>query len=123
MARLLTLGVLRRYCSCNNHVRSPLTPLQKGGTGDLLKVPLFKGDLGGSKLRTVVIKANSPIINCMNRKPLKRYKVNSLGRASPWAFLGRAWERVNYQFYLITSPEKTDSIEIGNQRHNPAKKR
>jgi hypothetical protein len=27
--------------------RSPLTPLKKGGTG--IKVPLFKGDLGGSK--------------------------------------------------------------------------
>ncbi|MBG1261292.1 hypothetical protein F8S20_20330 [Nostoc sp. BAE] len=27
--------------------RSPLTPLKKGGTG--VKVPLFKGDLGGSK--------------------------------------------------------------------------
>ena len=27
--------------------RSPLTPLKKGETG--LKVPLFKGDLGGSK--------------------------------------------------------------------------
>jgi hypothetical protein len=26
--------------------RSPLTPLKKGGTG--IKVPLFKGDLGGS---------------------------------------------------------------------------
>ncbi len=28
--------------------RSPLAPLKKGGTGNLLKVPLFKGDLGGS---------------------------------------------------------------------------
>jgi len=27
--------------------RSPLTPLKKGGTG--IKVPLFKGDLEGSK--------------------------------------------------------------------------
>jgi catechol 2,3-dioxygenase-like lactoylglutathione lyase family enzyme len=27
--------------------RSPLAPLFKGGTG--IKVPLFKGDLGGSK--------------------------------------------------------------------------
>ncbi|AFW95108.1 hypothetical protein ANA_C12762 [Anabaena sp. 90] len=27
--------------------RSPLTPLAKGGTR--VKVPLFKGDLGGSK--------------------------------------------------------------------------
>jgi hypothetical protein len=29
-------------------LRSPLAPLQKGGTG--LKVPLLKGDLGGSHL-------------------------------------------------------------------------
>jgi hypothetical protein len=28
--------------------RSPLAPLKKGGTG--IKVPLFKGDLGGSKM-------------------------------------------------------------------------
>jgi hypothetical protein len=28
--------------------RSPLTPLKKGGTG--VKVPLFKGDLGGSRM-------------------------------------------------------------------------
>jgi len=62
-------------------VRSPLTPLQKGGTGNFLKVPLFKGDLGGSKLRTVVTKANPQIKNCMNRKPIKRYRVNSLASA------------------------------------------
>jgi hypothetical protein len=30
-----------------NWVRSPLTPLNQGGTG--FKVPLCKGDLGGSK--------------------------------------------------------------------------
>jgi hypothetical protein len=39
--------------------RSPLAPLKKGGTGNFLKVPLFKGDLGGYKLKTVVIKVNS----------------------------------------------------------------
>ncbi len=27
-------------------MRSPLAPLEKGGTGEMLKVPLFKGDLG-----------------------------------------------------------------------------
>jgi hypothetical protein len=32
--------ILGTYCS-------PLTPLKKGGTG--IRVPLFKGDLGGSK--------------------------------------------------------------------------
>ncbi|PSB41286.1 hypothetical protein C7B67_26830 [filamentous cyanobacterium Phorm 6] len=32
-------------------LRSPLAPLKKGGTGVfLLKVPLLKGDLGGSRL-------------------------------------------------------------------------
>jgi hypothetical protein len=31
-------------------LRSPLAPLKKGGTRNALKVPLFKGDLGGSKL-------------------------------------------------------------------------
>lgn len=36
-------GCLRSIQSC---VRSPLAPLKKGG--NLLKVPLFKGDLGGS---------------------------------------------------------------------------
>jgi len=46
-ARLLTLCLFRQFCSCNNHVRSPLTPLQKGGTGNLLKVPLFKGSQRG----------------------------------------------------------------------------
>ena len=30
--------------------RSPLTPLNKGGTINILKVPLIKGDLGGSRL-------------------------------------------------------------------------
>ncbi|QLE51409.1 hypothetical protein FD724_27250 [Nostoc sp. C057] len=30
------------------YFRSPLTPLKKGGTG--IKVPLLKGDLGGSKI-------------------------------------------------------------------------
>jgi hypothetical protein len=71
----------RVFSSCDNCVRSPLAPLKKGGTGKFLKVPLFKGDLGGSKLRTVVRKANSRIRNCMNRKPMKRHKVNSLGSA------------------------------------------
>jgi len=79
LPRLWTLSVFQQFYSCNNSVRSPLTPLQKGGTGDFLKVPLFKGDLGGSQLRTVVIKANRPIGNCMNKNPLKRHKVNSLG--------------------------------------------
>ena len=32
--------------SCLTAFRSPLTPLYKGGTR--IKVPLFKGDLGGS---------------------------------------------------------------------------
>jgi len=57
LPRLLTLGVFQRYLSCNNRVRSPLAPLKKGGTVKFLKIPLFKGDLGGSKLRTVVIKS------------------------------------------------------------------
>ena len=31
--------------------RSPLTPLNKGGTRNILNLPLIKGDLGGSRLR------------------------------------------------------------------------
>jgi hypothetical protein len=52
------MRTFEQFYSYNNRVRSPLAPLKKGGTGKFLKVPLFKGDLGGSKLRTVVIKAN-----------------------------------------------------------------
>jgi hypothetical protein len=38
-------------CCLTIKLRSPLTPLKKGGTGVfLLKVPLLKGDLGGSRL-------------------------------------------------------------------------
>ncbi len=36
--------------SALSNSRSPLTPLKKGGTRNLLKVPLIKGDLGGSRL-------------------------------------------------------------------------
>ena len=36
--------------SALSNSRSPLTPLNKGGTGNILKVPLIKGDLGGSRL-------------------------------------------------------------------------
>jgi len=40
----------------NERFRSPLAPLKKGGTG-ILKVPLLKGDLGGSS----AVGAGSPI--------------------------------------------------------------
>ncbi|HAG85421.1 MAG TPA: hypothetical protein DCL61_30815 [Cyanobacteria bacterium UBA12227] len=42
--------------SFNNAIekRSPLAPLKKGGTRDFLKVPLFKGDLGGSSQCCIV---------------------------------------------------------------------
>ncbi|MEG5059795.1 o-succinylbenzoate synthase [Microcoleus sp. A2-C5] len=36
--------------SALSNSRSPLTPLNKGGTRNILKVPLIKGDLGGSRL-------------------------------------------------------------------------
>ena len=39
-------GCLRSLIARFLVARSPLTPLEKGGTG--LLVPLFKGDLGGS---------------------------------------------------------------------------
>jgi len=42
ISRLYPLFVLKS--------RSPLTPLNKGGTRNILKVPLKKGDLGGSRL-------------------------------------------------------------------------
>ena len=42
ISRLYPLFVLKS--------RSPLTPLNKGGTRNILKVPLLKGDLGGSRL-------------------------------------------------------------------------
>jgi hypothetical protein len=32
-----------------HRIRSPLAPLKKGGDNSPLKVPLFKGDLGGSR--------------------------------------------------------------------------
>ena len=36
--------------SALSNSRSPLTPLNKGGTRNIIKVPLLKGDLGGSSL-------------------------------------------------------------------------
>jgi hypothetical protein len=36
------------------HGRSPLAPLKKGGTR--IKVPLFKGDLGGSRVSSNITK-------------------------------------------------------------------
>ncbi|QFZ11844.1 hypothetical protein EH233_07290 [Anabaena sp. YBS01] len=40
-----------------HRIRSPLAPLQKGGTGKThIKVPLKKGDLGGSKYVQLHIK-------------------------------------------------------------------
>ena len=36
-------------CCLRIRVRSPLTPLSKGGTGSVLKVPLFKRDNGGAR--------------------------------------------------------------------------
>jgi hypothetical protein len=38
-------------CCVTIKSRSPLAPLKKGGTGSALKVPLLKGDLGGSRFR------------------------------------------------------------------------
>ncbi|MBG1258995.1 hypothetical protein F8S20_07475 [Nostoc sp. BAE] len=40
-----------------HRIRSPLAPLKKGGTGKTsIKVPLFKGDLGGSRYVQLHIK-------------------------------------------------------------------
>ena len=43
--------------------RSPLTPLNKGGTRDILKVPLIKGDLGGSRLDNQRHLLSVPVLN------------------------------------------------------------
>jgi hypothetical protein len=40
-----------------HRIRSPLAPLNKGGTGKTsIKVPLYKGDLGGSRYVQLHIK-------------------------------------------------------------------
>jgi tRNA pseudouridine32 synthase / 23S rRNA pseudouridine746 synthase len=46
--------------------RSPLTPLNKGGTRNILKVPLNKGDLGGSKCETGIL----PVLDCREMPPI-----------------------------------------------------
>ncbi|MEG4391548.1 BamA/TamA family outer membrane protein [Microcoleus sp. BROC3] len=43
--------------------RSPLTPLNKGGTRNMLKVPLLKGDLGGSRLDDKRHLLSVPVLN------------------------------------------------------------
>ncbi|MEG3881244.1 BamA/TamA family outer membrane protein [Microcoleus sp. herbarium7] len=43
--------------------RSPLTPLNQGGTRDILKVPLIKGDLGGSRLDNQRHLLSVPVLN------------------------------------------------------------
>jgi len=43
--------------------RSPLTPLNKGGTRDILKVPLIKGDLGGYRLDYKRHLLSVPVLN------------------------------------------------------------
>ncbi|MEG5175255.1 BamA/TamA family outer membrane protein [Microcoleus sp. B3-D7] len=43
--------------------RSPLTPLNKGGTRNILKVPLLKGDLGGSRLDDKRHLLSLPVLN------------------------------------------------------------
>ena len=42
-------NVVPIYC-LTIQARSPLAPLKKGGDRSVLKVPLLKGDLGGSSL-------------------------------------------------------------------------
>jgi len=51
--------------------RSPLTPLKKGGTGSVLKVPLPKGDLGGSRLS---IKPGDPLAQRGRARGHRPYK-------------------------------------------------
>ncbi|MGB7894908.1 MAG: hypothetical protein WCF82_23820, partial [Microcoleus sp.] len=43
--------------------RSPLTPLNKGGTRNMLKVHLIKGDLGGSRLDDKRNLLSVPVLN------------------------------------------------------------
>ncbi|MEG4066040.1 BamA/TamA family outer membrane protein [Microcoleus sp. Pol11C2] len=43
--------------------RSPLTPLNKGGTRNMLKVPLLKGDLGGARLDDKRHLLSLPVLN------------------------------------------------------------
>jgi len=66
------MRVFQQFYSCNNRVRSPLAPLQKGGTGVLLKVPLKKGDLGGSKLYNGSQKSQLTDQKLPEQKPTKK---------------------------------------------------
>ncbi|HBK99191.1 MAG TPA: hypothetical protein DD001_18620 [Microcoleaceae bacterium UBA10368] len=44
--------------------RSPLTPLNKGGTRVFFKFPLIKGDLGGSRLRLKATFIVGSVLSC-----------------------------------------------------------
>ncbi len=50
--------------SALSNSRSPLTPLNKGGTRNILKVPLNKGDLGGSRLRLKTTFIVGSVLSC-----------------------------------------------------------
>ncbi|BAY31861.1 TPR repeat-containing protein [Nostoc carneum NIES-2107] len=60
-----------------HRIRSPLAPLEKGGEAEKsLKVPLFKGDLGGSKYLQLHIKLVLPLKlfkYCFNGKSLQSF--------------------------------------------------
>jgi hypothetical protein len=53
----LILSLLYQFFMKLHRIRSPLAPLNKGGTGKTsIKVPLIKGDLGGSRYVQLHIK-------------------------------------------------------------------
>ena len=73
--------VLYQFFMRLHRIRSPLTPLNKGGTRIRSFVPLIKGDLGGSEYVQRPIKLvlnSSSFLNWMQRKENSRRDAEKL---------------------------------------------
>jgi hypothetical protein len=65
-----------------HRIRSPLAPLNKGGTGKTsIKVPLFKGDLGGSRYVQLHIKLVLVLSVIENLKTPKLYQIRGINQS------------------------------------------
>jgi hypothetical protein len=65
-----------------HRIRSPLAPLNKGGTGKTsIKVPLFKGDLGGSRYVQLHIKLVLVLSVIENLKTPKFHQIRGINQS------------------------------------------
>jgi hydrogenase/urease accessory protein HupE len=96
--------------------RSPLAPLQKGGTG-VFKVPLFKGDLGGSPLSQRTI---NPVLRQLLIATIVLLTIitTAMPSVAHWADLSVGEVQINQQNAVLTLTIPTGLVSIADDNRD-----